>query len=378
MLRPLRNQWDMHFAPGGAEALAELAQDDFQVIVTDMRMPGIDGAELLTRVAKLYPDMVRIVLSGQSEHEKIFRAIGPAHQFLSKPCDPDVLVETIRRACSLQKELGDDSLTKLTSRITSLPSLPSVYRQLHCELESDDASLDRIGEVIGGDLAMTAKVLQLVNSSFFGLPQHVACPKHAVSLLGLNVIRSLALTAGVFSQYDEPGIDGYSLEQSISHSLAVAIDARTIASGETSDHHIIDDAFLAGMLHDIGKLVLAVNLTDRFGEAIELARRERSPLFAAEREVFGTTHAEVGAHLLGLWGLPHPIVTAVAFHHQPIRAGDTDFAPLSAVHVANIGQHGRAGDDQAAPTCDREYLESIGASARLGLWTGSVARESAI
>jgi putative nucleotidyltransferase with HDIG domain len=374
MLRSQRNTWDMHFANGGLEALKMMASESFDVIVSDMRMPGVDGAELLTRVSQQYPNTVRLVLSGQSEHEKIFRAIGPAHQFMSKPCDPQVLVSTIDRACGLQSQLRDESLQEVIARIDCLPSLPSIYRDLVQELESDDASMERVGEVIGSDLAMTAKILQLVNSSFFGLPQHINCPKHAVSMLGLNIIRPLALSANAFSQYADPGIDGFSLEQSIQHSLAVATTARSIAKTVDPQKHLVDDSFIAGMMHDIGKLILAVNMSDQFSEALQVARNESIPLWQAETQVFGTTHAEVGAHLLGLWGLPNPIVEAVAFHHRPSDSEAKMFTPLAAVYIANALQRSHFPGDSTRSKFewDKEYLHSVNAIDRLDQWSSIV------
>ncbi|QDT12182.1 HDOD domain-containing protein [Stieleria marina] len=380
MLRSQRKEWEMQFANGGAAALELLEQESFDVIVSDMRMPGIDGAELLTRVSKQYPNMVRLVLSGQSEHEKIFRAIGPAHQFLSKPCEPGNLIGTIQRACGLHSQLQDKALMNITSQLSSLPSLPQVYSDLVCELSSDEASLQRIGERIESDIAMTAKVLQLVNSSFFGLPQHVTCPQHAVALLGLDVIRPLVLSAGIFTQYTDPGIEGFSLEHLLEHSLAVATSARRVAETESDNQHLIDDAFIAGMLHDIGKLILAVNLPSRYSDSLELARKEEIPHWQAEQKEFGCTHAEVGAHLMGLWGLPNSIVEAIAFHHRPLDSSTTEFTALTAVYAANMQQHVNVSTDASeeppasSPNVtdwDASYLSAIGMSDRMNVW-GSV------
>ncbi|TWT89472.1 response regulator [Stieleria varia] len=370
MLRNQRSVWEMHFANGGVEALELLEKETFDVIVSDMRMPIIDGAELLTRVSQLYPNTVRLVLSGQSEHEKILRAVGPAHQFMSKPCDPDSLIKTIERACGLRSQLQDDSLKDLISQLSTLPSLPKIYRELVAELESDDASLNRIAQKIGSDIGMTAKVLQLVNSSFFGLPQHVSCPKHAVSLLGLNVIRPLVLTANAFSQFQESNVPGFSLDRLLEHSLAVATTAKRIAEKESNQASTVDDSFIAGMLHDIGKLVLAANLPTQYSEAIRIAKDEAIPLWQAETRVFRSSHAEVGAHLLGLWGLPNPIVEAVAFHHRPADSCSECFTPLTAVYVANLVRHSQPIDGDAATDemPDRQYLTMIKEGDRLEHW----------
>ena len=327
-----------------------------------MRMPGVDGAELLTRVSEQYPDTVRLVLSGQSEHEKIFRAVGPAHQFMSKPCDPDVLISKIEKACGLNTHLQDEAIRNITSRLTSLPSLPDVYRDLVAELKSDEASIQRVADRISADLGMTAKVLQLVNSSFFGIPQKVGCVSQAVALLGLNIIRPLVLSVNVFSQYEEPNIKDFSLDRLFVHSLTVATKAKSIAEAMNAPEEIANDAFIAAMLQDIGQLVLATNETERFEQAIELAASGEMPLHEAESQIFNCSHAEIGAHLLGLWGLPNPIVEAVTFHHRPMAAHEKEFAPLTAIHIANTISL------KTPELLDTEYLESIGLSTSYEEW----------
>ncbi|MEZ6117597.1 MAG: response regulator [Pirellulaceae bacterium] len=360
MLRGQRQVWDMHFANGGEEALRLMEQQAFDVVVTDMRMPNIDGAELLTRVSNLYPHTVRLVLSGQSEHEKIFRAVGPAHQFMSKPCDPDVLVSTIERACGLHSQLRSDSLKKLTSQLRCLPSLPEVYRELIVELESDEASIRRVSDKIASDIAMTAKVLQLVNSSFFGQRQQIKCPHHAVTLLGLNIIRPLVLTANVFSQQKDPHIDCFSLQQLVDHSLAVSVTARSIAEHFSDEPFLVNDTFAAGLLHDIGKLVLATNLPEEYALALQLTRDESMSIWEAEKRIFDATHADVGAHLLGLWGLPHPVVEAIAYHHRPADALVPHFSPITAVHIANALELRDCGDSGNVPELCVDYLNGLG------------------
>jgi putative nucleotidyltransferase with HDIG domain len=225
---------------------------------------------------------------------------------------------------------------------------------------------------------MTAKVLQLVNSSFFGLPQHVTYPKHAVSLLGLNIIRPLVLTANAFAQYEDPCIDGFSLEQSIQHSLAVATLAKKIAESGSNDNQLVDDAFIAGMMHDIGKLILAVNKSEEYAESLLIAKSKHLPLWEAEMQVFQTTHAEIGAHLLGLWGLPNPIVEAVAFHHRPSDACSGGFTPLTAVHIADVLQqpHFPGDESTADPEFDRPYVDSLCGTEKLELWSKLVGQES--
>lgn len=377
MLRSERSKWSMHFAGSGEEALAMLDQQPMDVIVSDMRMPGIDGAELLRRVADRYPDTIRLVLSGQSSHERIFRAVGPAHQFLSKPCESDVLVDTVRRTCQLRSHLNHESLHKVVAQIESLPPLPRLYQELVEILESDDASLDRVGDIIGGDLAMSVKVLQWVNSSFFGLPQHVTCPKHAVSLLGLGVIRPLTLTVGAFGHYQDIDSDVFSHDEAIAHGLAVATTARQIAADQVAadsslDPHMVDDAFIAGMMHDIGKLILASSFPQQYQDVLRIVHEKKVSSWEAEREVFETTHAEVGAHLLGLWGMPHSIIEATALHHEPSLGTGRQFAPLTAVHAADALRGPLVSD---TPDWDEAYFQAVGLVDQPDQWTRQTREE---
>jgi HD-like signal output (HDOD) protein len=370
MLRPMADQWNMEFLDSGEKALARLAVGECDVVVTDMRMPGMNGAQLLTEVMRRYPDTIRIVLSGQSEREMILQSIGCAHQFLTKPCSASVLIDTLKRSCALRNQLPVLALKRLASQVSSLPSMPAVYREVISEIDSSTGSMARLKKIIAGDVAMTAKVLQLVNSSFFGLPRRVVNAAEAVSLLGLETIKSLVLSVGVFSQIKELRVPGYSLQIMTEHSLSVAMMARGIAKCEQGDKRLVDDAFLAGMLHDIGLLVLVSNLPAPYIDVIAKATAERIPLHEAEREILGATHADVGAYLLGLWGLPQSIVEAIAFHHTPGKSSVNTFGVLTAVHVADVLDHELhpripgAADAQI----DLQYLDGLGSGGRLEAW----------
>lgn len=343
MLRPMRHHWTMSFVSSGNEALVAMQEQPFDVIVSDMRMPGMDGVELLTTVRKRYPETVRLVLSGHSDKETFFKAISPAHQYLTKPCSPDTLKQTIERALTLRQLLSRESLKKLVTQIRLLPSLPHIYLELLHELQSSDGSLKRVGSLIEQDIAMSVKVLKLVNSAFFGLPNHVSSPSQAVSLLGLDTIQSLVLMVGIFSQFEETFFrtQRSSLEQLQKHSLGTAVFAQALAKHEGLTKRGVDEAFIAGLLHDVGKLVLLANLPNQCTRVSQLIRENHVAPAVAEVSVLGATHAEVGAYLLGLWGFTDPIVEAGAFHHSPSVAKEHGFTVVTAVHVANIFEHRR-------------------------------------
>jgi putative nucleotidyltransferase with HDIG domain len=300
------------------------------------------------------------------------RAVGPAHQFLSKPCDAELLVTTIKRAVALHDTLSNGDLAALIASIDTLPSLPGVYEELHQIVLLDETSIDQVGALVSQDLAMTAKVLQLVNSSFFGLPHRVTEARHAVTLLGLDRVRPLAMMAGVFCQFEQTAFPVATLPRLVHHSLAVATTARRIAEVETSCNQTIEDAFLAGMLHDLGMQIFMSQLPDEYPAVIELAQTKQVPIWEAEFESFGTNHALVGAYLLSLWGLPDPVIEAIAWHHRPGQFPGASFTPLTAVHVANALQakHSPLDPENLITQVDFAYLEQLDLTHRIPVWQG--------
>ncbi len=370
LLHPMRAQWDMSFAEGGQQALAMLDQQPYDVVITDMRMPGMDGATLLAEVRQRLPRAVRIILSGQSDKELVLRSVGPAHQYLAKPCEPEILRQTIERACALRDLLDSDAVQRVVGAIESLPSLPEQYVRLQTELRSAAPSIARIGRIIEEDLGMTAKILQLVNSAFFGLRRHVSEPAEAAKLLGTETISSLALSMNVFRQFSKAETAGLDLESLTSHSLRVATLVRAICRAEKAGASVADDAFLAGMLHDAGKLIMAQSWPQQYRQVLHDGSGE-CPV-AIETRLFGVSHAEVGAYLYGLWGLPNSIVEAVAFHHAPARLPVACFSPLVALHVANALDQPDTGPARDTRMLDHDYLDRAGLSERLQVWLGLV------
>lgn len=375
ILRPFRNDWEMKFVGSADEALGVLAGEPIDVVVTDMRMPGKDGAQLLTEVRANYPSVVRIVLSGQFDHQTALRAAGLAHQFLSKPCEAEALKQTVVRACALRDHLADPTLQRLVSRMNSIPAVPTNYQAILQELNQPEPALGKLGEIIGRDVAMTAKILQLVNSSFFGLGRRVTNATEAATLLGLDTVQGLVLSAGVFSQLDDAALGQLSIDDFMGHSLAVANTAKAIAALETPNRAVHNDAFVAGLLHDVGKLVLAMNFPDRYSEHVLAAADGTMSPSAREYEQFGAAHADVGAYLMALWGLPPQLVEAIAFHHYPAKCPGSGFSPLAAVHVANAIVHARdaqlASDDGL--DIDFSYLWQAKLLNRLPAWRATVA-----
>ncbi len=369
MLRPYRNEWDMVFVDSGAKALEKMDHEPFDVIVADMRMPGMTGAELLNEVMKRHPETVRLILSGHSDKELIFKSMGVTHQYLAKPCNPEILQSVIQRATASREILHNQELLLLIGQIESLPSLPSLYYEIMEKLNNPEIQLKDITEIISRDLGMTAKILQLVNSAFFGLRNHVSDLNSAVSFLGLNVITALFMTVHTFSIYDGVQIPELSMANLWNHSLKTALLAQKICQSEITDKTIANDAFVAGILHDAGQLVLAANFRERYQEAIKLAEKEHCTITEAERIIFDHTHSAIGGYMLSLWGLPVPVVDAVFFHHNPSLASDGTFCALTAVHVANSLVESSFGKEEIISSpIDRDYLKSLNILDRLPAW----------
>lgn len=370
MLFPYGDLWEMEFAASGAEALRMLAASNFDVIIADMRMPGMNGAELLKEVAKLYPHMVRMILSGTWEQDLRMQAAMIAHQYLSKPCDPEVLKATLDRAFALREVLVEPALRALIARTTTLPSAPAIYQELMRVLQAPDTSAQQIATMLGWDIGMTAKILQLVNSAFFGLRRHITSPEDAVMFLGVDTVKALALSVSAFSSFNSSKCPRFSIEDLQQHSAAVAAIARGIAKSQNVSKTALDDSFVAGLLHDVGQLVLVAHHPEQYHRVLSAVAAGDRTAADAEREIFGTTHAEVGSYLLGLWGLPDSVVEAVAFHHHPSRCPEEHFGPVAAVHVANVLAEMQP-DGRPAPghELDSAYLARIGAADQLLVWS---------
>lgn len=370
MLRSMRDEWEMLFAESGQEALNILKEKPCDVLVSDMRMPEMNGAQLLSQVAKKYPQVVRIVLSGDADKETVLQTTVQAHQYLSKPCDADTLKATVARACSLRDLLSDSALRRIVTQVTILPSLPSLYTMVMEELQSEKTSLDHVGSIIEQDVAMTAKLLQLVNSSFFGFKRQVSRVRDAVPLLGADVLKALVLSVGIFSQFqNKKPLHGISIDTISEHSLRVANYAKVIAISQKADRVDQDQSFLAGILHDLGKLILWTNFPNEYGEVCSMCSVERCTVSEAEKRHFQASHEQVAAYLLGLWGFADAVVEAVAFHHHPGCLPLKRFTPLTALHVANAFDHFKTDALVSLEAgVDESYLREIGLYQNLPAW----------
>ncbi len=374
-LHGFRGDWNMFFANNGMEGLEILAREQIHIVISDMKMPEMSGLQFLTEVKKRYPQVIRMILSGQADEEQIIRSVGITHQYLAKPCPNETLVSTINQALDLRKILADEKLELLVSQIESLPSLPTLYTSIVQELQSPSVSIPKISDIVSQDPGMTTKILQLVNSPFFGIRRRITNPAEAVAYLGTDILQALVLSVKVFSSFDDRKIPGFNLEYLWNHCQMTAGIAKKIWQLEGKSKTETDEAFTVGILHDLGMIILASNLPDRYEEVLARQKSEGWHRAAAEMNLLGSTHAEVGAYLLGLWGLPDGIVKAVALHHRPGDSPEKKADLLCLIHVANHIAHSLLTDHAGFPgsELDEPYLRDAGVWNRIPDWIRSSA-----
>ena len=375
MLRGMRDEWDMTFVDSGAKALAEMAEAPFDAVVSDMRMPGMDGGELLAEAQRLYPSTIRIILSGYSEEESVMRTVGPAHQFIAKPCPAETMVEVISRALELRQALESERLKLLLTALKDLPTPSDTYSALVKHMDHPNASANGVAEIIAGDVAMTAELLRLTNSAYFSVAAKVTTPLQAVRILGFETVRALVTRIGIFRSFRGLPTTGRLMEDLNRDSFLVARIAKRIGKAEGFEIRRLEEAYCAGMLCSIGTLLLLDQLPGEFS-ATKAAVAAGRDMLEAEIETFGATHLQVGAYLLGLWGFNKTVVEAIAFAGRPSVTAAVRLDAAGAVHAARVlagasPAYAVAGKspDLGRLTLDNAYLQQVRKADRLVAWT---------
>ncbi|MCP5004512.1 MAG: HDOD domain-containing protein [Planctomycetes bacterium] len=403
MLGLMCPDWEIESAISGEEALKLMSGSHFDVLVSDICLDGIDGVELFDSVSKLYPEIVRIIHAKLSPPETILKSAMTVHQFLAKPCSAETMMITIERTCKLRDLLKNETLRKIVAGTRNLPSLPALYNSIISEMQSQEPSLRKVGHLISQDISMSAKILQLVNSAFFALPRKITDPQQASVYVGVESLKSLVLSIHAFSSFtDDAGLCGFSLTKMWKHCLMTGRLARDIARAEKASSKVVEVAMIAGMLHDIGKLIM-LKVPRQFNKVMELINTTGCDSAEAEYKIMKTSHSELGAYLLGLWGLPGTVAETVAFHHNPSRLADrtfiiadkniegdsakteskeskfipqstakyaSEFTALTSVHIANALtiQENCSSETAILPYVDMDYLKTLELADRLPYW----------
>ncbi|MBI4664516.1 MAG: HDOD domain-containing protein [Verrucomicrobia bacterium] len=370
LLADLQEQWRMDVAESAEKGLEMMARAPFDVLVTDLKMPGMSGQDFLKVVKDLYPMCTRIVYSSYSDQQTVLGCVGLVHQFLPKPCPKEWLEAAIQRTAIIRALVADPAMQESISKMERVLSMPSLYLQLVRQLHSVETPIADIAATVAQDVGMTAQVLRIVNSASFGLTRPTASLVEAIGFLGIDTVKYLVLAIGIFSQFETQRLGGLTVATLWQHSVRAAQAAKLIAQCESAKRELVEDALAAGLLHDLGKLVLASSFPESYEEACRNAVRRNVEWHVAEKRLLGVNHAEVGGYILGLWGLPLSVVEAVAYHHFPNRSKQTEFSALTAVHAANVLVLAEGGSSGGVPPpqVDRAYLTKIGRANALESW----------
>ena len=325
---------EIQTAASGQEGLKLLGERNFDIVVSDLAMPEMDGVEFLNSVVRKYPESARIVVSGFADRMKVAECLTIGHRFFTKPLNFKALLALLLRICKYSYLVADERIRKIVCGNDALPTPPETYLRLNETLDSPYADLDEVGKVVEQDPGLSTKLLHIVNSAQFGISRQIVTPTEAVQILGVEVLKALMLGVKAFSHYDENPFLKSTFKDLWSHSLEVAVAARKLGAVAGLRAKDCEECFLAGLLHDIGKLILAANAEREYGLVLELSKKASLHLHQAETGIFACTHAHIGAYLLALWGLPDSVIRAVEHHHSLEQANLTGFDPLMAVHLA--------------------------------------------
>jgi len=372
LLHKQRHRWDIVFAEGGKEALNEIRSKEYDIIISDIRMSSMDGIELLNRVKDEAPNVIRLVLSGQVSSDELARVMPVAHQFLSKPTNARDLQSVIEKACALQSQLPNEMIKRLIGSIDRLPTPPITYIKITQAMAKSDLSISDIVEILEQDPAVCAKLLQLVNYSYFGLSRPLTNIAQSVSFLGLSFIKNLVLVAHLLRSLDDsPKALNHFYNEFQSHSLLTAKIAQRIIKDVTRDEVRIQECVTAALLHDIGKIIIA----KAFPEDFAIISMNGDHIDEQERALVGATHAEVGAYLLSLWGLPSQIVDAVAHHHAPANSVPHSFEIVDCVHMADMLVQNCDSIAECLSVIENNPFNEFNISDKLPIWQALVEQE---
>lgn len=375
MLHSRRKEWTCRFASSGEDAVKLIHKESFDAVVSDILMPGMNGVDFLKIVEKIQPATIRIILSGYSEIQTLLKSTTCAHQFISKPCQSKTLIETIQRLTKLRHILNNNEISTMVARLNSLPAIPDLYVKICTELEKKEPSLDRVGKFVEKDPGVSATILKVVNSAFFGFYNTISSPSHAVTLLGTEAVKGLVLGVHLLNKIDLSSLAGYSIDKLWDHSLQTGDFAKTIATMETTDKKFIGACYVAGILHDVGKFIFVTNMDTIYKPVLIEVRKTGGPISLSEKNKLGVGHAAIGAYLLGLWGFHEDIVSGVFNHHTPENSEEGLTVAL-VVHAANTLQHELYSPDSnfIFSQINMEWLTAQGFGDRLTEWQESCAK----
>jgi len=362
--------WPFRIATSGEQGLKCLADSRVEGVAVAISLSDMPGLEFLRRASEVAPTTVGMLRATPEDRVAFGKNGGLAPHFLPHAPNAEELGETLQRIFQLMRWMSEPSIRSLMGRMENLPAVPALYARVMRELRSEEPSIESVGKLISHDPALTAKMLQMVNSPVFALGRPICEAIDAVTFLGAERTKALILIASLSLHGSLTPCEGFSQESFWQHSLTVATLARTLALKELKNAGLADACFTAGLLHDIGKLLFASNLPTEYGQVTNAAKTAKTSIGEWELKAFGVSHGELGASLLGMWGLPMPVLEAIAWHEHPRSEETPGFSTVTIVHAANVLEYekrGLAGGD-GVPQFEMEYLATLGLADRLNHW----------
>jgi HD-like signal output (HDOD) protein/ActR/RegA family two-component response regulator len=331
----LRGAYRIDAAHNSRDAIKLLETNRFDVVVTGLDVPGMDGKQFLARILLHQPDCPRVIISEYAGRLKLSQCLFVGHRYFNKPCDLKALSAFLLKLASYRDVVGNEKIRRVVGGLGSLPGPPETFLKLEKLLSAGTSSIDDVAEVVEQDPMMLAKLLQIANSAQFGLQQPVYAAVDAVQILGLVTVRVLILGLQAFTAYEKRTGKKPAPSGLWDHSVRVASKARTIAHAQNFSSATAERAFVAGLLHDVGRIVINANAPEECAEVEELIRRCEVPSLVAETERFGATYADIGAYLLALWGIDDEVAAIVQYQDRLEAPKVTDKKALAALHVAH-------------------------------------------
>lgn len=368
--------WQASFAQSGSNALASLSGHNFDVIVSDANLPDMSGCELLEHVRTHCPLSLRILMTEQAQNQTVFALLKCAHQLLTKPCPTQLLLDAVHSAYRLRALFMNPEVRRTVHQLDQLPVIPAVYAQLNTELAKDDFTVQAVGDIIAQDMGLTAGILKIINSAYFGLSRRVDSPQQAVTILGANMLKGLVVYDQVFKAMDPGKYPNFDVRRLWTHCLDAARSCRTVALAAGLTRQDAENAFLAGLLHDIGKIVLNEGAPDMYLHILKTSQTDNRPLVEVEQAELKTTHAEIGAYILGLWGFEDSVIQPIAAHHRPsLYEASTNVTSI--LHVVNVCLHDsyRQHAHRPAHQLDTDFLHSSGTAQYVEEWCNLITAE---
>lgn len=331
------SEYKIYLSENGEEALKLLEKTKIDLIITDIKMPVMDGYNLLKEVREKYSSTIRVVLSGNLDGNILIKIQNNclAKLYLFKPWENDELIKTIENIFSVEKVLKKKNLLEIINCIDFLPSSEGIYNRFN-RLVEKDADISKIAKVIENDPSISAKILQVTNSTMFGFK--TGSITQAITYLGIISVKSIVFNASLYKGLENIG------NRYIINDLNVFWNHSIMTNRIVSflyqrllNKKIPNDCAMAGLLHDIGKVVLLSKYTQEYLDEIKnIIKVDNIFYYYEEMDFLNITHPEIGGYLLEWWGLPYPIVESALFHHNPLDKNIINKELVSLVHISDI------------------------------------------